>query len=57
MVNATGVWADRIRPEEMVEEEDVPRIAPSRGTHLLLDRDDLPIGHGRLHRPRRRRAG
>ena len=37
VVNATGVFADQIRPEEIVEEEDVPRIAPSRGTHLLLD--------------------
>jgi glycerol-3-phosphate dehydrogenase len=45
VVNATGVWADRIRPEEIVEEEDVPRIAPSRGTHLLLDQADLPMGH------------
>jgi glycerol-3-phosphate dehydrogenase len=43
VVNATGVWADRIRPE-IVEEEDVPRIAPSRGTHVLLDRDDLSTG-------------
>jgi len=44
VVNATGVWADRIRPEEVVDEEDVPRISPSRGTHLLLDRADLPMG-------------
>ena len=44
VVNATGVWADQIRPE-VVEEEDVPRIAPSRGTHLLLDQADLPMGH------------
>jgi glycerol-3-phosphate dehydrogenase len=44
VVNATGVWADRIRPEEVVEEEDVPRISPSRGTHLLLDRDALSTG-------------
>jgi glycerol-3-phosphate dehydrogenase len=43
VVNATGVWADRIRAE-VVEEEDVPRIAPSRGTHLLLDRADLSTG-------------
>ena len=28
----------------MVEEEDVPRIAPSRGTHLILDQADLPMG-------------
>jgi len=44
VVNATGVWADQIRPE-VVEEEDVPRIAPSRGTHVLLDAADLPMGH------------
>ncbi len=44
VVNATGVFADRIRPEEVVEEEDVPRISPSRGTHLLIDRDVLSTG-------------
>jgi glycerol-3-phosphate dehydrogenase len=44
VVNATGVWADRIRPEEVVEEEDVPRIAPSRGTHILIGRDQLSTG-------------
>jgi len=44
VVNATGVWADRIRPEEVIEEEDVPRISPSRGTHVLLDRSDLSTG-------------
>jgi len=57
VVNATGVWADRIRPEEVVEEEDVPRISPSRGTHVLLDREVLstgdaacivPAGEGRM---------
>jgi glycerol-3-phosphate dehydrogenase len=44
VVNATGVFADRIRPEEVIEEEDVPRIKPSRGTHLLLDREDISTG-------------
>ncbi len=44
VVNATGVWADRIRPEEVVDEADLPRIAPSRGTHLILDQADLPMG-------------
>jgi glycerol-3-phosphate dehydrogenase len=44
VVNATGVFADGIRPEELLGEEDVPRIAPSRGTHLLIDADDLPMG-------------
>jgi glycerol-3-phosphate dehydrogenase len=43
VVNATGVWADQIRPE-VIEEEDVPRIAPSRGTHVVLDQADLPMG-------------
>jgi glycerol-3-phosphate dehydrogenase len=44
VVNATGVFADRIRPEEVIEEEDVPRIKPSRGTHLLIDRERLSTG-------------
>jgi glycerol-3-phosphate dehydrogenase len=44
VINATGVFADRIRPEEVVEEEDVPRISPSRGTHVLVDRADLSTG-------------
>ncbi|MDQ2631276.1 MAG: glycerol-3-phosphate dehydrogenase/oxidase [Actinomycetota bacterium] len=44
VVNATGVFADQIRPEELLGEEDVPRIAPSRGTHLLIDQKDLPMG-------------
>ena len=43
VVNATGVWADRIGAE-VAAEEDVPRISPSRGTHVLLDRDDLSTG-------------
>jgi glycerol-3-phosphate dehydrogenase len=43
VVNATGVWADRVGPE-VVEEEDVPRITPSRGTHVLLDRELLSTG-------------
>jgi glycerol-3-phosphate dehydrogenase len=44
VINATGVFADRIRPEETIEEEDVPRISPSRGTHVLIDRADLSTG-------------
>jgi len=44
VVNATGVWADRIRPGEIYREEDIPKIAPSRGTHLLLSTDDLDMG-------------
>jgi glycerol-3-phosphate dehydrogenase len=44
VVNATGVFADGIRPEEVVDEEDVPRIKPSRGTHLLIDRESISTG-------------
>jgi glycerol-3-phosphate dehydrogenase len=45
VINATGVWADRIRPEELhgEEDEDVPVIRPSRGTHILIDRERLPM--------------
>ena len=48
VVNATGVWADRISPAEFYEEEDVPRIRPSRGTHLLVDRERLPVEAGAI---------
>src|SRR5215207_7193542 len=44
VVNATGVWADRIRPHELLTEEEIPRIRPSRGTHITLSTEDLEIG-------------
>jgi glycerol-3-phosphate dehydrogenase len=44
VINATGVWADRIRPEEIHAEAEVPTIAPSRGTHVTLPIDRLDIG-------------
>jgi glycerol-3-phosphate dehydrogenase len=43
VVNATGVAADRIRPEELHAEEEIPVIRPSRGTHILIDRERLPM--------------
>jgi glycerol-3-phosphate dehydrogenase len=43
VINATGVWADRIRPEELYEATEVPRIRPSRGTHITLARETLPV--------------
>lgn len=43
VINATGVWADRIRPGEITAEEDIPRISPSRGTHLTVAAEDLPV--------------
>jgi len=45
VVNATGVWADRIRPDEIRGEEEIPSISPSRGTHVTVSFDDLNIGH------------
>ncbi len=48
VVNATGVWADRIRPEELHSEAEVPTIAPSRGTHVLLEPADLPMVAGAI---------
>jgi glycerol-3-phosphate dehydrogenase len=44
VVNATGIWADRIRPHELLTEEEIPKIRPSRGTHVTLSTDDLDIG-------------
>jgi glycerol-3-phosphate dehydrogenase len=43
VINATGVWADRIRPEEIHDEAEVPRIAPSRGTHITIPLEKLAV--------------
>ena len=48
VVNATGVWADRLRPSELHDEAEVPIIRPSRGTHLVVERDALPLGAGAI---------
>jgi glycerol-3-phosphate dehydrogenase len=48
VVNATGVWADRIRPGELHGEAEVPQIAPSRGTHITLRHEDLPLRAGAI---------
>jgi glycerol-3-phosphate dehydrogenase len=48
VVNATGVWADRIRPEELHSEAELPRIAPSRGTHVTIAHEDLPLVAGAI---------
>ena len=42
VVNATGVWADRLQPAERV----VPHIRPSRGTHVTVPRALLPVEAG-----------
>ncbi len=48
VINATGVWADRITPEELHSEAEVPTIRPSRGTHITLSREDLPLVAGAI---------
>jgi glycerol-3-phosphate dehydrogenase len=48
IVNATGVWADRLRPHELRTEAEVPVIRPSRGTHILLRHEDLPLTSGAI---------
>ena len=48
VINATGVWADRIRPDELYDEEEVPRIRPSRGTHVTLSRETLAVDAGAI---------
>jgi glycerol-3-phosphate dehydrogenase len=48
VVNATGVWADRLRPEELHDEAEVPVIRPSRGTHIIVGGDRLPVVAGAI---------
>jgi len=48
VINATGVWADELRPEELHGEAELPRIRPSRGTHITLHHDDLPLVGGAI---------
>jgi glycerol-3-phosphate dehydrogenase len=48
VVNATGVWADRLRPEELHDEAEVPVIRPSRGTHIIVPGETLPMVAGAI---------
>jgi glycerol-3-phosphate dehydrogenase len=48
VVNATGVWADRLRPQELYVEEEVPVIRPSRGTHFTLPRELIDVRAGAI---------
>ncbi|HLH14433.1 MAG TPA: glycerol-3-phosphate dehydrogenase/oxidase, partial [Solirubrobacteraceae bacterium] len=48
VVNATGVWADELRPHELHDEAELPRIRPSRGTHITLRHEDLPLVAGAI---------
>ena len=46
VVNATGVWADQIKPDELHDEAEVPRIRPSRGTHVTVSKELLHVVSG-----------
>jgi len=48
VVNATGVWADQLRPQELAIEAELPRIRPSRGTHVTISSADLPLVGGAI---------
>jgi glycerol-3-phosphate dehydrogenase len=48
VVNATGVWADELRPQELHDEAELPVIRPSRGTHITLRQEDLPLVGGAI---------
>ena len=48
VVNATGVWAHRLRPDELRDEAEVPVIRPSRGTHIVLPSALLPVNAGAI---------
>ena len=48
VVNATGVWADRIKGEELYAETEVPHIRPSRGTHITLSAERVPMTAGAI---------
>jgi glycerol-3-phosphate dehydrogenase len=48
VVNATGVWADQLRPNELQLEAELPSIRPSRGTHVTIRHEDLPLVGGAI---------
>ena len=48
VVNATGVWADELRPQELHDEAELPRIRPSRGTHVTIRHEHLPLVGGAI---------
>ena len=52
VVNATGVWADRMRPEELHDEAEVPRIRPEpRHAHHAAPRAAAARRRARSSRP------
>jgi glycerol-3-phosphate dehydrogenase len=47
VVNATGIWADRLNHGSEPDGR-VATIRPSRGTHILLRHEDLPLSGGAI---------
>ncbi|WP_342131107.1 glycerol-3-phosphate dehydrogenase/oxidase [Hydrogenophaga sp. OTU3427] len=41
VVNATGVWVDRLREKDDLAKAHRPIVAPSQGVHLVVDREFL----------------
>jgi glycerol-3-phosphate dehydrogenase len=48
VVNATGVWADRLLVEDAADGAEAPHIRPSRGTHLTISSELLPMSAGAI---------
>jgi glycerol-3-phosphate dehydrogenase len=48
VVNATGVWADELSPQELHDEAELPHIRPSRGTHIVIPSEQLPLVGGAI---------
>ncbi len=48
VVNATGVWADRLGGRELHAETELPQIRPSCGTHITLSAKVLPLNAGAI---------
>jgi glycerol-3-phosphate dehydrogenase len=56
VINATGVWVDRLRGQALVDRGAKPpprMVSPSQGVHLVVDRDFMP-GHHALLVPKTR---
>ena len=50
VVNATGVWVDKLRQRdaEVAGGKSQPMVAPSQGVHLVVDQDFMPGSHALL---------
>ena len=50
VVNATGVWVDRLRMQDgqAIGRATQPMVAPSQGVHIVVDREFMPTDHAML---------